>query len=112
MLYIPKEDIYKLLSKLPCKVCQTTQSIFNELPTVTFEVLENGASLFLDNEISYQNITIQIDIWGNDSTENSNLLVQIEEIMRNAGYRLEFSSDVPNVNNDIMHIVTRFKISV
>lgn len=107
-MYLPKTDIKNSLSTLNYKVMQSTQANFNELPIITFEILDNNISLFLDNSISYQTIIIKIDLWSDDSITTSNMLNEVEGIMRKNGYKLEFSSDVPNVDKSIFHTTTRF----
>lgn len=106
-MYLPKKDIYKMLKKCCDNVYQTSQNIFNKFPTITFEILNNSISLFLDNTISSQEISVQVDIWADTSEEASNLLSLVEEEMRKGLYLLEFSADVPN--GDFFHITTRFK---
>ena len=106
-MYLPKKEIYNLLSQLNCGVSQTEPEVFNELPYVNFSVIDNNVKLFLDNTIAYQEVDAQIDIWANTSVEASDLLSQIEEIMRENFYIMTFSSDIPHPGN-IFHIVTRF----
>lgn len=107
-MYLPKADIYNILKELDYPVAQTSQNIFNELPMVTFEILDNNISLFLDNSISYQEITVQIDIWSESSVEASEMLSNIENAMRKNQYRLIFSGDIPNMDKSIFHISTKF----
>ena len=107
-MYLPKKDIYDLLKdNLECGVAQTQPTAFNDLPFVNFEVSNNSVSLMLDNDIGYQNIEVSIHIWADNSVEASNLLSTIEGLMRNDGYRLTYSADVPNIG-DIFHTITRF----
>ena len=106
-MYLPKTEIFNLLSELDCEVSQTKPPIFNTLPYITFTVTGNDINTFLDNSIAYQDITVQIDIWADDSPSASNLLSQVEEKMRNNFYSMIYSSDVPNVGN-VFHIVSRF----
>lgn len=106
-MYLPKEEIFKILSELGCAVSQTKPPVFNELPYITFNVTGNDINTFLDNSIAYQDITVQVDIWADDSPSASNLLSQVEEKMRNNFYSMIYSSDVPNVGN-VFHIVSRF----
>lgn len=110
-MFLPKSEIFNILSDLDCKVSQSKPPVFNELPYITFTVTGNDINSFLDNSIAYQNITVQIDIWANDSVNASNLLSQVEEKMRNNFYNMIYSSDVPNIGN-IFHIVTRFNKKV
>lgn len=110
-MYLPKKDVYNLLKTLKVGVAQTQPTTFNELPFINFEVTGNRAELFLDNEIASQNIEVKIDIWANSSTEASNLLSSVEEVMRSDLYRLSFSADIPNPGN-IFHISTRFQKNI
>lgn len=109
MMYLPKEEIYSSLKELGYPVTQTSQYIFNDLPAITFEILDNNVSLFLDNTISKQDISVKIDIWSESSVEASKMLSKVEEKMRMNYYRLTFSGDIPNVDKQIFHISTRFK---
>lgn len=106
-MYLPKRDINKILKELGCGVSQTQPTVFNELPHVNFSVTGNNPTLFLDNDIAYQTINVQIDIWANDSVSASNLLSNLEEKMRSNYYNMTYSADVPN-SGDVFHIVTRF----
>lgn len=106
-MYLPKEEIFKILSELGCAVSQTKPPVFNELPYITFTVTGNDINTFLDNSIAYQDITVQVDIWADDSPSASNLLSKVEEKMRNNFYNMIYSSDVPN-NGNVFHIVSRF----
>lgn len=106
-MYLPKKDVYNTLKSLKVSVSQTQPTTFNELPFINFEVTNNRADLFLNNTIASQSIEVKVDIWANSSVEASNLLSQVEEVMRNDLYQLTFSADIPNTGN-IFHISTRF----
>ena len=107
-MYLPKKDILNILSTLPYTISQSSEAVFNELPAITFRVGDNSVNLDLDNEIVYQDIVIIIDIWAEESLKASNMLSEIEALMRQNGYKLNFSADVPNVDKNIYHISTRF----
>ena len=106
-MYLPKADVYNSLKTLPYYVSQTQPPIFNELPAIIFSVGNNAVTTDLDGDISSQDIEIQIDIWAEDSVKASEILSQVEELMRSNLYILSFSNDVPNVSN-LYHIVCRF----
>lgn len=106
-MYLPKADVYNSLKALPYYVSQTQPPIFNDLPAIIFSVGNNAVSTDLDGDIASQDIEIQIDIWAEDSVTASEILSQVEEIMRSNLYILSFSNDVPNVSN-LYHIVNRF----
>ena len=106
-MYLPKKDVYDSLKTLPYYVSQTQPPIFNDLPAIIFSVGNNAISTDLNGEISSQDIEIQIDIWAEESVQASEILSQVEEIMRSNLYIMSFSNDVPNVSN-LYHIVCRF----
>lgn len=110
-MYLPKSDIYANLNDLKTidySVKQASQCVFDELPTVTFQVSTNKLRLDLNNDIAAQDIEITIDIWADDSLTASNVLSDVEKTMRYIGYKLTSSTDVPNIDS-IFHIVSRFQ---
>ena len=106
-MYLPKSDIYNSLKTLNYYVSQTQPAQFNELPANIFSVGNNSIITDLDNNILSQDLEVQIDIWAEDSVTASNVLSQVEEIMRSNLYNMSFSNDVPNIGN-LYHIVNRF----
>ena len=107
-MYLPKSDIYNSLKTLNYYVSQTQPTEFNELPAITFRVGNNSVNLDLNNIINSQDIEIIIDIWAEDSTTASRVLSEVEQLMRDNGYNLSYSSDVPNIGN-LFHINNRFE---
>lgn len=106
-MYIPKSEIFNILSTLSYNVSQAHQSVFNTLPSITFRVEDNSIDLDLDNIIQSQNIIVIIDIWAEDSITASQILKEVENKMRENNYSLVTSKDVPN-NDEIYHIYSRF----
>lgn len=106
-MYLPKSDVLNSLKELNYYVSQTQPPIFNELPAVIFRVGNNSVDIDLDNNIVSQDLEIQIDVWAEDSVTASNVLSQVEEIMRSNLYKMSYSNDVPNTGN-LYHIVSRF----
>lgn len=116
-MYLPKQDIYTYLTSIEneiagLKVYQTQPEKFTELPVVTFYVANNSVERFIDNEIAYQDITITIDIWSKTSSQGSNILNKVETIMREKNYSLDFSADIPNIDENINHINCRFTTKI
>jgi hypothetical protein len=106
-MYLPKSDVYNSLKTLNYYVSQTQPPVFEDLPAIIFRVGDNSINLDLDNTIISQDIEIIIDIWAEDSVTASNVLSQVENVMRQIGYKMSFSSDVPN-NGNLFHINNRF----
>jgi len=106
-MYLPKTDIYNSLKTLNYYVAQTQPPTFNDLPAIVFRVGNNDVNLDLNNNIISQDIEIVIDIWAEDSVTASNVLSQVEGVMRQNYYKMSYSSDVPNTGN-LFHINSRF----
>lgn len=106
-MYLPKTDIYNSLKTLDYYVSQTQPAEFIDLPAIIFRVGNNDVNLDLDNTIISQDLEVIIDIWAEDSVTASNVLSQVEETMRQIGYIMSFSSDIPNTGN-LFHINNRF----
>lgn len=108
-----KTTIYSTLSALSgVTVSQGDQTVFNDLPAVTFNISNNTNNLGLDNTILSQSAEIKVDVWGNTSTSASSTLVQVEGALRAIGYNLAYTQDVPNPDTEIFHITTRFRTTI
>ena len=107
-MYLPKSDIYKRLKTLGYAVMQEQPQVFSDTPSIVFKVLNNNTVVDLDNEIVSQDIEVGIDIWADTSVLASEVLSQVEDIMREDIYNMTYSSDVPNEGN-LFHINARFK---
>ena len=107
-MFLPKQEIFEKLKETGIAVSLSGQNIFKKLPALTFRIDDNSPQYGLKGEISAQEIIATVDIWANSSKEASKLLSEIEKKMREIGYYLEFSSDVPNPDSSIFHINNRF----
>lgn len=108
-MYSPKRDIYQALKELNAFVVQSSQNIFTHTPAITFAISNNSTNLDLDNQISSQEITVVVDIWTESSEKATTLLGETETIMRNKGYCLTYSADVPRPDGALHHINCRFE---
>lgn len=106
-MYLPKSDVYNSLKTLNYYVSQTQPPTFTDLPAIIFRVGDNSVNVDLDNTIISQDIEIIVDIWAEDSVTASQVLSQVEEVMRQNNYIMSYSSDVPNTGN-LFHINNRF----
>ena len=108
-MYLPKEDIFKKLQETGVTVLQSAQETYPNPPAITFSISDNATELDLDNEISSQSIIAVVDIWTDTSMEASALLNASEILMRELGYRLTYSADVPRPEGALHHINCRFE---
>ncbi len=106
-MYLPKEELYQGLLTLGYSVEQAQPETFTETPAIIFRIENNNVELDLDNTIVSQNIEATIDIWADGSAEASQVLSEVEEVMRSMYYTMTYSSDVPNSGN-LHHILSRF----
>lgn len=108
-MYNPKKEIYQKLCEIEgVSVSQSAQNIFNEVPAVTYRIEGNAADYYLENDIASQRIYCVIDIWADESTTASALLVKVEAKMRELKYRLNNSLDVPSPEGSLYHINATF----
>lgn len=108
-MYLPKSEVYTALSSITgVTVRQSSQKTEAVIPSITFAISDNATELTLSNEISQQTVLVTVDIWAADSGKADTLLAQVETKMREIGYRLAFTMDVPDPQN-ICHINTRFE---
>lgn len=108
-MFNAKKEVNKTLSSLDCIVTQKNPGTFNKLPVVTFDLANNNANYDLDNLIGYQDIEMRVDIWAESSPQASRLLEEVEQKMRTIFYQLSFSADIPNTDDNLYHISSRFK---
>lgn len=92
-------------------VGKPNQNVFTTLPALTYTVPLNQVTRDLDNDIASQNIEVIIDIWTETSVGGCDLLVIVESKMRELGYNLDFSGEVPNPTEDVYHTTTRFRLN-
>ena len=108
-MYLPKTDIYNALKTITgVTVRQGSQKTTATIPSITFFISDNAAELDLGNEIASQTVEATIDIWAKDSAKADAIFAKVETNMRAIGYRLNYSTDVPDPQN-ICHINTRFE---
>ncbi len=103
-----KKEIYDLLNTLDYTVLQSNPLEFESLPVITYNIADNAINVDLDKNIAYQDVNVNIDIWAKSSVSASNILGEVEELLRNNSFIMSFSADVPNVDTDLWHISTRF----
>lgn len=112
MMYEPKSEVYKTLKTLNYDVVHANSAEFTKLPLITFNVISNIPQYALDCDVLSQDVSVSIDLWAEDSEELTNMLSEVESCMRSILYILEFSSEVPNVDKNILHYTTRFRKTV
>lgn len=108
-MYLPKVDIYNALCAVTANVVQGSQTTFTSTPAITFTISDNSTELNLSNTIASQTIIVSVDIWTDTSVAGSNLLSSTEQAMRNLGYKMTYSSDIPYPEGALHHINCRFE---
>ena len=103
------EYIYEKLQETGVTVLQGAQETYPETPAITYTISDNSTDLDLDNEIASQSIIVSIDIWTDTSMEASALQNACEILMRELGYKMTYSADVPFPEGALHHINCRFE---
>lgn len=104
----PKAEVYAKLNSLGYACSQNSQAIFNDVPAITFYVGDNSPSYTLDNEIGVSNVQMIVDVWADDSVTASSVVEEVESAMREIGYLLSYSADVPTPEGALYHVNLRF----
>lgn len=110
IMYSPKVDLKNKLCELTqYDVMQSSNAEFTSFPLITFYVADNEINYTLDNEIASQRIEAIVDLWAEDSETLTQMLKDVESKLRTIFYKLTFSNDVPNIDNKVLHMTTRFE---
>ena len=104
----PQQELYSILSSLGCACSQGYQSIFNEVPAITFVVGKNVPRYNLDKTVIAYEIEATIDIWADESTTLSYIADKVESVMRDNDYLLSHSTDVLAPEECLCHYQMRF----
>lgn len=109
-MFLPKAEIFEALKAVDGLegVQHGGQMVFRRTPAVVFRIDENRLNLDLENRIGHQEILATVDIFTQGVAEASSVLSKVEEAMRNIGYRLENSVDIPPLEGALHHINCRF----
>ena len=104
----PKEEIFKALDALGYYCAQGYESVFSEVPAITFTIAENAPRYTLDKEITASNVVTTVDLWANDNETLSRMAREAETAMRGINYLCTWSSDVPRPESTLYHYQLRF----
>ena len=107
-MFSPKSEIFSKLKSLGYACSQGSQAVFNETPAITFRIGDNSPRYTLENEISVQDVEAIVDIFADESVIASGILTEVEKAMREIGYRLTYSADVPSPEGALHHTNCRF----
>jgi len=107
----PKSRIYNILSEIDgVTIYQSRPDVLKKIPCITFSIGGNTPNYVVDGDTAYQDVEAIIDVYGVSSQESGALLVALESEMLSNGYRLVYSSDVPD--DKYSHITTRFNLII
>lgn len=107
-MIIDKKNVFTILKQLNYKVMQEGNNIFAEFPTITFREDVNTPTYTLDKEIGLQKISYVVDIWSEKSTDNTKITKEVELMMRENDYFLQYKYDIGQ-DNGIYHTSMRFE---
>jgi hypothetical protein len=86
---LPTKQIYDLLKTIDdVEVYQARPEIIENLPTITFFMLDISPQYILNRSIADANYTVQVDIWTQTPQEGKDFLIQVEQKLITANYRL------------------------
>lgn len=106
-----KQEVYELLQKAAPEgvtVRQSSQGVAAVLPAITFTAINTTNHRDLSGEIYSREVSVQIDVWSDNSPETSELEDIVEEAMREAGWGMSGSQDVADSDPKIYHKMLTF----
>lgn len=106
-----KQEVYNLLKEIAPQgvtVRQSSQGVDSILPALTFSALNIANNRDLDGEIISRDVSVQIDVWADNSPQASSLEAIVEEAMRQADWGMSGSQDVPDSNPKVYHKMLTF----
>lgn len=106
-----KTEIYALLQAAAptgVTVRQSSQGVAAVIPAITFMGLNIANNRDLSGAIYSREVSVQIDVWANDSPTASSLEDTVEEAMRAAGWGMSGSQDIADSDPAIYHKMLTF----
>lgn len=106
-----KTEVYETLTAAAptgTTVRQSSQGVEAVIPAITFTGLNISNNRDLSGAIYSREVSVQIDVWANTSPNASNLEDAVEEAMRQAGWGMSGSQDVPDEDPAIYHKTLTF----
>ena len=98
------------LEKLNVPVFFFHPSDWSTLPCITYYEASNTSYIRTDDQEQLSEINIQIDIWSETPSKNSELALQVDEKMSSIGFVRQFSGDL--INDNIHHKTMRYRAIV
>lgn len=107
-MYDPKEEVFGALKSLGYYTALSGQAVFSETPAITYRVESVVPEYDLDKTISSSDVVITVDLWANNTEEISDMISEVEEVMREINYLNTWSSDIPSPEGSLYHHQLRF----
>lgn len=107
-----RKTIYDILKSLvvefpTLKVYQQRPEVLESFPCITFNIESNIPTYTLDRGIGRQTIVVKVDIWTQSSNNGKDVLIEVENVLRNIDYLLTYNLDILD-SSGIFHITTQF----
>lgn len=101
-------EVEKILSELSVRSVYSTPLECGELPCVSYYMLTDKGSFYADNEEEIRDVSIQVDIWAREGYQCGTIAMDVNALMRTAGYYRELSMDIPKGDDGVYHRTMRF----
>lgn len=100
---LEKDTIYNLLSTLEYNVYNRRPQIIAELPTILYTLGSQDNFYNLDKEIAYGDRIFDIDIYATNSVEATEIVEDIEGVLSDAGFLVQFVAEIPE-EDEVVHL--------
>lgn len=103
------EEVYQKLTECNADVVYNFPSDFSRLPIISYSETENADSGICEEEIIC-NVSYQIDVWANDIEDVVRICLQVDEKMKETGFRRAFAQDMSE--NNIVRKTMRYAAKI
>lgn len=87
-------------------------SSFKELPCASYYEASNVPDSAADDDEYLSEIVFVVDVWASTSEETSELTIEVDTAMKQAGFIREFAADVNNPDSTVKHKTTRYRLLI
>ena len=96
-----KTEIYNLLKTTGYTVYQERPEVIETFPSISFRITKNVPEYALDKGIGRHNVEVAIDLWARNSSETSQMLIDVEAVMISNDYVMNGNYDIPDAVSHI-----------
>ena len=109
-MIVAKKETYELLQELGYDVYHIRPDVIESVPCLIYHMALNESEVDIKNEIGRQEQTYEIDVWALNSSQATEILIELDALLRQNGYIPVNQLDVPD--EKYSHVNCRYKLII